>query len=102
MRIEKFLICFQTLFPMFGSRFLEVMLLAGKIEVKDDLQILADFMLEMILKYGNKVDVDSLPEPEVYFLVQSIKKLNKLMVLFSCRLGVDKLSLIAKILCYSY
>ncbi len=55
------------------------MLLAGKIEVKDDLQMLADFMLEMILKYGNKVDVDSLPDPEVYFLVQSIKKLNKLM-----------------------
>ena len=59
--------------------YLEVMLLAGKIEVKDDLQMLADFMLEMILKYGNKVDVDSLPDPEVYFLVKSIKKLNKLM-----------------------
>ena len=53
--------------------------MAGKIEVKDDLQMLADFMLEMILKYGNKVDVDSLPDPEVYFLVKSIKKLNKLM-----------------------
>ena len=49
-----------------------------EIEIKDDMQILADFMYSMILKYSDKVDLDSLPDPEVFFLMQDIKKFIKL------------------------
>jgi hypothetical protein len=49
-----------------------------EIEIKDDMQILADFMYSMILKYSDKVDLDSLPDPEVLFLMQDIRKFIKL------------------------
>lgn len=49
-----------------------------EIEIKDDMQILADFMYSMILKYSDKVDLDSLPDPEVLFLKQDIKRYIKL------------------------
>ena len=49
-----------------------------EIEIKDDMQILADFMYSMILKYSDKVDLDSLPDPEVLFLMQDIRTFIKL------------------------
>ncbi len=42
------------------------------------MQILADFMYSMILKYSDKVDLDSLPDPEALFLMQDIRKFIKL------------------------
>ena len=50
-----------------------------EIEIKDDMQILADFMYSMILKYSDKVDLDSLPDPETLFLMQDMKRCIKLM-----------------------
>ena len=50
----------------------------AEIEIKDDMQILADFMYSMILKYSDKVDLDSLHDPEVLFMMQDIKKFIKL------------------------
>ena len=50
-----------------------------EIEIKDDMQILADFMYSMILKYSDKVDLDSLPDPEALFLMQDMKRCIKLM-----------------------
>jgi hypothetical protein len=38
----------------------------------------ADFMYSMILKYSDKVDLDSLPDPGVLFLMQDIRKFIKL------------------------
>ena len=35
-------------------------------------------MYSMILKYSDKVDLDSLPEPEFLFLMQDIRKFIKL------------------------
>ena len=35
-------------------------------------------MYSMILKYSDKVDLDSLPDPEVLFLTQDIKRFIKL------------------------
>jgi len=35
-------------------------------------------MYSMILKYSDKVDLDSLPDPEVHFLMQDIRKFIKL------------------------
>ena len=49
-----------------------------EIEIKDDMQILADFMYSMILKYSDKVDLDSLPDAEVLFLMQDIREFIKL------------------------
>ena len=52
--------------------------MVSEIEIKDDMQILADFMYSMILKYSDKVDLDSLPDPEVHFLMQDIRTFIKL------------------------
>ena len=49
-----------------------------EIEIKDDMQILADFMYSMILKYSDKVDLDSRPDSEVLFMTQDIKRFIKL------------------------
>ena len=50
-----------------------------QIEIKDDLQILADFMYEIILKYSDKVDLDSLPDPDEFFLMKDIENVTKVM-----------------------
>ena len=50
-----------------------------EIEIKDDMQNLADFMYSMILKYSDKVDLDSLLDPEALFLMQDMKRCIKLM-----------------------
>ena len=36
------------------------------------MQIFADFMYSMILKYSDKVDLDSLPDPEVFLTGKGI------------------------------
>ena len=50
-----------------------------QIEIKDDLQILADFMYEIILKYSDKVDLDNLPDPDEFFLMKDIENVTKVM-----------------------
>lgn len=50
----------------------------AEIEIKDDMQILADFMYSMILKYSDKVDLDSRPDSVVLFMTQDIKRFIKL------------------------
>ncbi len=50
---------------------------ATVIEVKDDMQILADFLGSMIVKYICELVLDSLPNPNVHILVENMRTLCK-------------------------
>ena len=64
--------------------------MSEKIEVKNDMQIFADFIGEMIAKYVCDLDLDSLPEPEQYIMMKNLKKLYKTLTkLRKDDLGLD-------------
>ena len=51
----------------------------AEVEIKDDMQIFADFIVVMITKYVCDLDLDSLPDPEQYIMMKNMKMLCKTM-----------------------
>ena len=53
--------------------------MAEEHEIKDDMQIFADFIGEMITKYVCDLDLDNLPDSEQYIMMKNMKMLCKTM-----------------------
>ena len=58
--------------------------------IKDDMQIFADFIGEMITKYVCDLDLDNLLDPEQYIMMKNMKMLCKTMAkMRKDNLGLD-------------
>lgn len=51
----------------------------AEIEIKDDMQIFADFLGEMIAKYICKINLEELPDPDLYLTLKNLKWMYKVL-----------------------